>query len=450
MKYNSIIIGFGKGGKTLAGDLAKKGEKVALIEKSSKMYGGTCINTGCIPSKSLVKNAKLAAEKRGEFAEKRVFFKDSILEKKELVQMLRQKNYEKLDSLENITIIDGKAEFVDQYKIQVVKENSVEILEGEKIFINTGAYAFIPPIEGIEDNPNVFTAETIMDCEELPEKLSIIGGGYIGLEFASIFSSFGSDVTVIDGSDMFLKREDGDVSEKIREILENKGIKIISGARAEKIENDRLIYKKGEETFTIENTKILAATGRRPNTGELKLEKAGVEIDDKGLIQVDKNHKTTADNIWAMGDAASSSQFTYISLDDYRIVKSALFDNGVYNLDERKNVPYSVFILPPYSRVGINEKEAQEKNIDYDLYKIPTESIPKARVLDSPEGFLKALVDKEGKILGAMLLCEESYEMINTVKLAMDFDAHFSVLRDQIYTHPTMTESLNDLFNNKV
>lgn len=450
MKYHSIIIGFGKGGKTLAGDLAKKGEKVALVEKSSKMYGGTCINTGCIPSKSLVKNAKLTEELKGDFAEKQEFFKDSIIEKKELVQMLRQKNYEKLYSLENITIIDGKAEFVDQYKIQVEKENSVEILEGEKIFINTGAYAFIPPIEGIEDNSNVFTAETIMDHEELPEKLTIIGGGYIGLEFASIFSSFGSEVTVIDGSDKFLKREDEDVSDKIREILEIKGVKIISGSRAEKIEGDSLIYSKNEEKFTIDNTKILVATGRRPNTKDLNLEKAGVEVDDKGLIVVDKNHKTTAENIWAMGDAASSSQFTYISLDDYRIVKSALYENGKYNLGKRKNVPYSVFILPPYSRVGMNEKEAQEKNIDYDLYKIPTNSIPKARVLDSPEGFLKALVDKEGKILGVMLICEESYEMINTVKLAMDFDADYSVIRDNIYTHPTMTESFNDLFNKKV
>lgn len=181
----------------------------------------------------------------------------------------------------------------------------------------------------------------------------------------------------------------------------------------------------------------------------MNLEKANVEVTDRGLIKVDKHYKTTADNIWAMGDVASSLQFTYISLDDYRIVRFAVLEKGKYNLEKRKNVPYSVFITPSFSRVGINEKEAKEQGIEYQLFKIQAAAIPKARVLDSPEGILKALVDpRTGKILGAMLLCEESYEMINTVKLAMDLEAEYTVLRDNIYTHPTMTEALNDLFKN--
>lgn len=181
----------------------------------------------------------------------------------------------------------------------------------------------------------------------------------------------------------------------------------------------------------------------------MNLEKANVEVTDRGLIKVDKHYKTTADNIWAMGDVASSLQFTYISLDDYRIVRFAVLEKGEYNLEKRKNVPYSVFTTPSFSRVGINEKEAKEQGIEYQLFKIQAAAIPKARVLDSPEGILKALVDPStGKILGAMLLCEESYEMINTVKLAMDLEAEYTVLRDNIYTHPTMTEALNDLFKN--
>ena len=449
MKYNSIIIGFGKGGKTLVADLAKSGEKVALIEKSAKMYGGTCINVGCLPSKSLVKNAELAVLKDGDFNIKADFYKKAVEEKNNMTAMLRKKNFDKLDSLENIDIINGEAAFIDQHTVCVSTDDNEERLEGEKIFINTGAYPFIPPIDGIEGNPNVFTSESLMDLEDLPRRLTIVGGGYIGLEFASMYASFGSEVTVIDSSEEFLKREDTDIAETIREILENKGIKIISGARAKNVEADTLYYEKEDDRFSIEQTKILLATGRRPNIETLNLEKANVEVTDRGLIKVDKHYKTTADNIWAMGDVASSLQFTYISLDVYRIVRFAVLEKGEYNLEKRKNVPYSVFTTPSFSRVGINEKEAKEQGIEYKLFKIQAAAIPKARVLDSPEGILKALVDPStGKILGAMLLCEESYEMINTVKLAMDLEAEYTVLRDNIYTHPTMTEALNDLFKN--
>ncbi|MDO5649079.1 MAG: FAD-dependent oxidoreductase [Gallicola sp.] len=447
MKYDSIIIGFGKGGKTLAGYLAKQGEKVALVEKSSNMYGGTCINVGCIPSKSLVKNGDLSAALKTSFSEKKEFYRKAIEEKNQLTAMLREKNYRKLADLESLTVIDGKAEFINQNTLKIIGDKEEIIAEGEKIFINTGAYPFLPPIQGIEKNENVFTSETLMDLKELPEKLAIIGGGYIGLEFASIYASMGSKVSVIDGSDEFLSREDEDIAEKIRQILENKGIKILSGARAEKVEEDTLFYKKNEEVFSLEKTKILIATGRRPNTKDLKLDKAGVNVDDKGLIEVDENNKTTAENIWALGDVAGPQQFTYISLDDFRIVKSSLRDEGKYNKDKRKNVPYSVFISPSFSRVGLNEKEAKKQGLNYKIFKMETSAIPKAQVLQSPEGMLKALVEeKTGKILGAMLICEESHEMINLVKLAMDLGADYTVLRDNIYTHPTMMEAFNDLF----
>ena len=450
-KYDAVIIGFGKGGKTMAGALGAAGKKVALIEKSDRMYGGTCINVGCIPTKSLVYRAGLAAAKGGSFEEKAAAYKAAMEQKEDLTARLRGKNYQKLDSNPNITVIDGTASFQSPHVVEVEKDGKTFQVEGEQIFINTGSSAFIPPIEGLKGNPYVYTSEGLLNLTELPSRLVIIGGGYIGVEFSSIYASFGSKVTILQDGDIFLPREDEEIAGAVRESLESRGIRVMTGVKVKALEQAEgkalVAVDNGKEFQKLEAEAVLVATGRRPNTAGLNLEAAGVEIGPRGGIVTDDSLTTTAPHIYAMGDVRGGLQFTYISLDDFRIVKSKVLGDGSYTLKERGAVPYSVFLIPPFSRVGLSEKEAVEKGYKVKVARLAAAAIPKAQVLEQPAGLLKAVIDEEtGLILGAHLFCQESYEMINMIKLAMDAKVPYQVLRDTIYTHPTMSEAFNDLF----
>lgn len=450
-KYDAVIIGFGKGGKTMAGALGAAGKKVALIEKSDRMYGGTCINVGCIPTKSLVYRAGLAAAKGGSFEEKAAAYKAAMEQKEDLTARLRGKNYQKLDSNPNITVIDGTASFQSPHVVEVEKDGRTFQVEGEQIFINTGSSAFIPPIEGLKGNPYVYTSEGLLNLTELPSRLVIIGGGYIGVEFSSIYASFGSKVTILQDGDIFLPREDEEIAGAVRESLESRGIRVMTGVKVKALEQAGgkalVAVDNGKEVQKLEAEAVLVATGRRPNTAGLNLEAAGVEIGPRGGIVTDDSLTTTAPHIYAMGDVRGGLQFTYISLDDFRIVKSKVLGDGSYTLKERGAVPYSVFLIPPFSRVGLSEKEAVEKGYKVKVARLAAAAIPKAQVLEQPAGLLKAVIDEEtGLILGAHLFCQESYEMINMVKLVMDAKVPYQVLRDTIYTHPTMSEAFNDLF----
>ena len=450
-KYDAVIIGFGKGGKTMAGALGAAGKKVALIEKSDRMYGGTCINVGCIPTKSLVYRAGLAAAKGGSFEEKAAAYKAAMEQKEDLTARLRGKNYQKLDSNPNITVIDGTASFQSPHVVEVEKDGKTFQVEGEQIFINTGSSAFIPPIEGLKGNPYVYTSEGLLNLTELPSRLVIIGGGYIGVEFSSIYASFGSKVTILQDGDIFLPREDEEIAGAVRESLESRGIRVMTGVKVKALEQAGgkalVAVDNGKEVQKLEAEAVLVATGRRPNTAGLNLEAAGVEIGPRGGIVTDDSLTTTAPHIYAMGDVRGGLQFTYISLDDFRIVKSKVLGDGSYTLKERGAVPYSVFLIPPFSRVGLSEKEAVEKGYKVKVVRLAASAIPKAQVLEQPAGLLKAVIDEEtGLILGAHLFCQESYEMINMIKLAMDAKVPYQVLRDTIYTHPTMSEAFNDLF----
>lgn len=450
-KYDAVIIGFGKGGKTMAGALGAAGKKVALIEKSDRMYGGTCINVGCIPTKSLVYRAGLAAAKGGSFEEKAAAYKAAMEQKEDLTARLRGKNYQKLDSNLNITVIDGTASFQSPHVVEVEKDGKTFQVEGEQIFINTGSSAFIPPIEGLKGNPYVYTSEGLLNLTELPSRLVIIGGGYIGVEFSSIYASFGSKVTILQDGDIFLPREDEEIAGAVRESLESRGIRVMTGVKVKALEQAEgralVAVDNGKEVKKLEAEAVLVATGRRPNTAGLNLEAAGVEIGPRGGIITDDSLTTTAPHIYAMGDVRGGLQFTYISLDDFRIVKSKVLGDGSYTLKERGAVPYSVFLIPPFSRVGLSEKEAVEKGYKVKVARLAAAAIPKAQVLEQPAGLLKAVIDEEtGLILGAHLFCQESYEMINMIKLAMDAKVPYQVLRDTIYTHPTMSEAFNDLF----
>jgi len=450
-KYDAIIIGFGKAGKTLAGFLAGKGQKVALIEESDKMYGGTCINVGCIPSKSLVNSVeRLENKDLSTFTERKDYYEKSVDKKEVLITALRGKNYEMLASKENIDIYNGKGSFVSNKIVNIEKNGENIQIEGEKIFINTGSETIIPNIKGLKESKNILTSKSLMELKELPRKLVIIGAGYIGLEFASTYAGFGSEVVIIDASDDILKREEKEAADRVKKILEAKGVTFYLNSKVEEIfddENDSsiAISNGNGEIIQFNGDKILV--GRKANTQGLELEKAGVQVDERGNIIVNEKLETTAPNIWALGDVKGGLQFTYISLDDFRIIRDNVYGNGNRSLNDRNVVPYTTFLSTPLSRVGLSEKEAIEKGFDVKVGKIEAMAIPKGKIEGKSEGFLKVVVDaKTDKILGATLLCNTSHEMINIIALAMKGNLPYQIIRDMIFTHPTMSESLNDLF----
>ena len=444
-EYKNIIIGFGKGGKTLAGFLAKQGESVALIEKSNQMYGGTCINVACIPTKTLEYSARLASHIKQ--ANESEYYEMAVNNKNAFIEKLRGKNYNKVAS-SGATIIDALASFESDREVKLTYlDGSSEVIKGERIFINTGSSPFIPPIEGLKDNESVYFSETMLANSKLPKKLVIIGGGYIGLEFASMYTNFGSLVTVIQDGDKFIPREDGEVAQAVLASFEKRGIKVLKSTKILKLDKNKVYIEKEGKQEVLTSDAILVATGRRPNVKPLQVERAGLELTERGAIKTNEHLQTNKENIFAMGDVVGGLQFTYISLDDFRIVKDYLYGKGERTTLNRGVVPYTVFLDPPLSRVGLSEEEAVAKGYEVELKRLVAANIPKANVLKQSEGLLKAIVDKKtGLILGAHLFCVESQEMINIVKLAIDAKLPYTVLRDQIYNHPTMSEALNDLF----
>lgn len=449
--YDAVIIGFGKAGKTLAPQIAARGRKVAIVEKSPLMYGGTCPNVGCIPSKALITRAKEINLLPTDWEMRRQAYRRAIQDKNELTAALRSNMYNKLTEA-GVEIIDGTGSFIDNKTLNVTTANGGRQITSDKFFINTGAVSLIPPIKGI-DSPRVYTSETLMNLSNLPQTLVIIGGGYIGLEFASMYANFGSKVVVLQDLPDFLPREDDDIAKAILGRLKTQGVEFHFGVKVEELadleDKIEVKYQNQSQSFRLKADAVLVATGRRPATQELNAAKAGIELMPNGAVKVNTRLQTTNPIIWAMGDVNGGLQFTYISLDDSRIVRSQLPIGGYdYTTADRKNVPYSVFIDPAYSRVGMNEKEALAQNRKIKIAKLPAAAIPRAKAIGETDGLLKAVIDAEtSQILGMMLFCAESYEVINLVKLAMDQQIPYTVLRDMIYTHPSMSEALNDLLN---
>ena len=443
-KVQNIIIGFGKGGKTLAKFLAQRGEEVLVVEKSPQMYGGTCINIACLPSKRLVTEAARGTD-----------FAAAIQGKIQMVKQLRDKNYHMLADEKTVTVLDGVAHFTGNHTIAVKTASGLKEFEGERIFINTGATPNIPAIPGLRDSQNLLTSTTAMELPKLPNKLVIIGAGYIGLEFAAMFASFGSHVTMLDHHATFLAREDDDVATMVAENLQKLGVEIKMDVVLKKVlDQDQqtiLTYEDNNREQTIIADKVLVAAGRHPVTDHLGLENTDIQLASDGAIKVDSHLHTTVPNVWAIGDVKGGPQFTYISLDDFRIIKSELFGDGTRQTTNRGVVPTSVFIEPPLSQVGLTEKQAQVAGKHYELFKMPVAAIPKAKVLKDQRGMLKMLVDRDTKtIIGATIYAPESHEIINMVALAMRAQLPYMMLRDQIYTHPTISEAFNDLLKNPV
>lgn len=433
--YDLIVIGFGKAGKTLAAKMAMQGKKVALIERSKAMYGGTCINIACIPTKTLL----VAADKG-------LSFEEVITEKNAVTSRLNGKNYATISGA-GVDIIDAEAHFLSNKVIEIVSGNQKQELTAENIVINTGAISNILPIPGLTTSKNVYDSTGIQNLDRLPKSLGILGGGNIGLEFAGLFNKLGSKVTVLDAADTFLPRVEPSIAAMAKQYMEEDGIEILQNVFTQEVKND------GDEVIVVTKNKsfhfdaLLYATGRKPNIEPLKLENTDIQITDRGAIQVDKHCQTSVSGVFAVGDVNGGLQFTYVSLDDFRIVFSYLAGDGSYTLDNRKNVPTTMFIAPPLAQIGLTEAQAKEQGLPYATKEIPVSAMPRGHVNADLRGTFKAVVNTETKeILGATIFSQGAQEIINILTVAMDNNIPYTYFTKQIFTHPTLAENLNDLF----
>ncbi|MUN95011.1 dihydrolipoamide dehydrogenase [Staphylococcus sp. 170179] len=396
------------------------------------------INHGCIPSKVLVHDGMDGTD-----------FGSAFSRKKDVVRALNKKNYDNLANDANIDVFTYKVQFKSNTEVNLVNEDGsvAQTLTADKIVINTGAKSNIPAIKGIENAQHLYDSRGLLNISYQPKHLVIIGGGYIALEFASMFANFGTKVTVLEYGSQIMPREDQDVVTHAIKYLEDKGISFITNVETQAFKNE------GNQT-TVVTTQgnfsadaVLLATGRVPNT-DLALEHTDIELGERGEIKVNAHLQTSVAHIYAARDVKGGLQFTYISLDDYRILQSELFGDRSRTTGNRGAIPYSVFIDPPLSRVGLTAKEAQSQGYNYIENTLLVSQIPRHKINNDARGIFKVVINKDNDmILGATLYGKESEEIINLIKLAIDQHIPYQTLRDTIYTHPTIVESFNDLFN---
>ena len=442
--YDAIVIGTGQAGPSLAVRLAGTGMKVAIIER--KRFGGTCVNNGCIPTKTLVASARAAhiARRATEYG---VTIDSSITvdmkkvkERKDAVVRRSNEGVEKwLKSTENLTVYEGHARFEDTHQIRV----GDELFEADRLFINVGGRASTPPLPGL-DQVRYFNNSTMMDVDFLPEHLIVIGGSYVGLEFAQMYRRFGSAVTIVEMGPRLIQREDEDISDAIREILENEGINIRLSAECIAME------KRGEKVAvnldctssdkTVVGSHVLLAVGRVPNTADLGLEDAGVAVDQRGYIRVDDQLQTNVTGIYALGDCNGRGAFTHTSYNDYEIVAGNLLNNDPRRVSDRITA-YALYVDPPLGRAGMTEAEVRKSGRKALLAKRPMDRVGRAVEKGETQGFMKILVDAATKeILGASLLGIECDEVIHSILDVMYAKAPYTVIQRAMHIHPTVSE----------
>jgi pyruvate/2-oxoglutarate dehydrogenase complex dihydrolipoamide dehydrogenase (E3) component len=417
---------------------------VAIIER--KRFGGTCVNNGCIPTKTLVASARAAhvARHAGEYGVRidtsiAVDMK-KVKERKDAVVRLSNEGLEKwLKSTENLTVYEGHARFEDTHRVRV----GDELLEADKIFINVGGRASTPPLRGL-DQVSYLNNSTMMDVDFLPEHLIVVGGSYVGLEFAQMYRRFGSEVTIVEMGPRLIQREDEDVSDAINTILENGGINIRLSAECIAMENRgkkvaiSVDCSSGDKT--VVGSHVLLAVGRVPNTEDLGLENAGVAVDQRGYIQVDDQLRTNVLGIYALGDCNGRGAFTHTSYNDYEIVAANLLDGDQRRLSDRITA-YALYIDPPLGRAGMTETEVRKSGRKALIGKRPMERVSRAVEKGETQGFMKVLVDAETKeILGASLLGIECDEVIHSILDVMYTKAPYSLIQRAMHIHPTVTE----------
>jgi pyruvate/2-oxoglutarate dehydrogenase complex dihydrolipoamide dehydrogenase (E3) component len=444
-----LVLGFGKAGKTLAAAMGRRGKRVVLVERSDQMYGGTCINIGCVPTKALLHQAE--TRPAGEPAER--WYRQAVEGSDDLSVLLRQKNFQMLDSIDTVTVVTGWAAFVDATTVEVTAGADRLLVSAETIVVNTGAEPAIPDIPGLRSSKYLMTSTDMIHTSPLPRRLAILGSGYVGIEFASMYSQFGSQVTVLEEADRIMPDEDDDVVEAVSGILSGQGLLLTTGVRVTEVsdgaEGVAVYCETDSGSTTVEADLLLVATGRKPATRGLNLAAAGVRTAANGAIEVDEHLRTSQAHIFAVGDVKGGPQFTYISLDDSRIVADQLVGSGTRSTADRTAVPYTVFMTPPLARVGLTEREARQGGHAVKVASKPIEQIaamPRARIVGNTDGLMKFVVDAEtDQVLGAALLNVDAQELINLVALAMRHGITASQLRDGIYTHPSTTEGINEV-----
>lgn len=454
--YDAVVIGAGQGGVPLAMAMAGAGRKTALIEREH--VGGTCINEGCTPSKTMVASAKVAyLDRRSEDygvhdGPVYVDIKKVRQRKREIVESFRGGSEKRIENAENLELLEGEARFTGPKALEVSLNGGGTLeITAENIFINTGARPASPPIEGLDEVP-FLDSTSIMELDEIPEHLMVLGGGYVGLEFAQMFRRFGSEVTVVQRSGRLMGREDPDIAEAVADILREDGIEVLLETRARRVEQSkngeiRLTVDTSDRERALSGSHLLVAAGRPPNTEALNLEAAGVAADKRGFVEVNERLETSTQGVWAMGDVKGGPAFTHISYDDFRIVKTNVLGNGEATIEDRP-VPYTMFIDPQLGRIGLSETEAREQGRNIRVAKMPMSSVARALEMEESRGFMKAVVDADTKeILGCAVLGVEGGEVMAMIQIAMMGGIPYTTLRDAVFSHPTLAESLNTLFS---
>ena len=457
-QYQAIVIGSGQGGTPLCRALAESGLRTALIERTH--IGGTCINEGCTPTKTMVASGRVAyLARRGKdygvnTSDIRIDMQRVRQRKRDIVDSFRNGSHARLEKTANLDLIFGEASFTGPKTLSVrMKDGTQRAIAADRIFINAGARSSVPKLEGLRDI-TFLDSTSIMELDCVPEHLLVLGGGYIGLEFGQLFRRFGSRVTIVQSRAQLLGEEDADVAEAVGTILKEDGIAVLLNARAQAVAqsgaNIQLTALCGEELHQLQGSHILMATGRTPNSDSLNVSAAGIATDERGFIKVNEKLETNVQGVYALGDIKGGPAFTHISYDDFRILRTNLFENGSATIENRM-VPYTVFIDPQLGRIGLSESQARGQKKKYRLAKMPMSYVARALEVDETRGFMKAIVDSEtDQILGAAVLGIEGGEIMAMLQLAMMGRLPFTTLREGIFAHPTLAESLNNLFTHFV
>jgi pyruvate/2-oxoglutarate dehydrogenase complex dihydrolipoamide dehydrogenase (E3) component len=451
-KFEFLVLGSGEAGKYLAWTMAKAGQRTAVVER--RWIGGSCPNIACLPSKNVIWSAKVASlSGRGpEFGLPSASTVDMAAVRRRKRKMVEGLVNVHLDRYKqsNVQLIMGEGRFVGPKRLEVkTNDGTVRLVEGDRVFLNVGTHAAIPDIPGLRD-ANPLTHIEALELDRIPDHLIVLGGGYIGLELSQAMRRFGSRVTVIQRGGQIASREDSDVGQALLQLFQEEGIEVLLNTHVVDVAGTsgmevNVTVQTSEKKMTLRASDLLVATGRIPNTDGIGLELAGVELDARGYVKVNEELQTTASGVWALGECAGSPQFTHVSFDDFRVVRDTLA--GKKRTTKNRLVPFCMFTDPELARVGLNEKEARSRGLAYRLCKLPMTANLRARTLSETRGFMKALIAKESdQILGFTMFGLEAGEVIAVAQTAMLGEMPYTVMRDAIYTHPTIAEGLNVLF----
>ena len=452
--YDAVVIGSGQGGNPLATALSHAARKTALVEREH--VGGTCVNEGCTPTKTMVASARVAyldrrsADYGIHSGDVRAAMREIRARKDRIVARFRESDIRHLRDC-GVDLIVGEARFTSPRSIAVsVRDDGLRHIESDAFFIDTGARPAIPPVEGLDSIPYL-NSTTVMDVDEVPDHLIVLGGGYVGIEFGQMFRRFGSGVTIVQRGSRLMGREDDDIAEAVMEILRQDGVDVILNANTNRVERDEkdeilVLLTTPDGDARVSGSHLLVAAGRAPNTEVLDLAAAGVETDRRGFVRVNDRLETNVPGIYALGDVAGSPQFTHISYDDFRILRDNLLHGGNRSRADRL-VPYTMFMDPQLGRVGLSEEEARAKGLEIDVATMPMSYVARAIEVGEDRGLIKVVVDAgSGQILGAAVLGIEGGEIMAMLEIAMLGKLRYNILREAIFAHPTLAELFNNLF----